>query len=451
MRYVAAFRTYTWDEGARELARRFFAATKGARQVVLADESRGALGIAGYEVLSHTDQTEDLGLPVVPAQGSLWFNVDYGLYILRARLPDFDYYMTSESDLAVNLDLSPIMFKVAHRQIDMVAHEIIPSTSDWHWHKNGLETFEIPWRSLLFFMIASAQAVDTLWTARRQQGLAYRAGSMSSWPFCEPFVPSILKAAGMRFADIAEFAETKHLRFRPRLALHDARANVPGSLAHSVLATPAYLRSVIADYGPYNWFASDGQLQDALEGFEVEEFSGMIESAFLSDLAHAAFQEFRRQMLCRGLSPQPANDLASCKPALSSSTSQWSHYPDVQKDAAGAVAKHFPDEFGFHTALQVSPWWLVDLLGSYLIESISIVNRRSYPCRFRQFVVESSLDSSLWITRFIKLDMCDVSNERDSPFWINITDSFVARFVRIRLLGEGILHLRRVEVFGRLL
>ena len=55
------------------------------------------------EKVSHTEDTRSFGLPNHPKGGSLRYNGDYGDDFLRWALPEFDYYLLSESDLAVNL------------------------------------------------------------------------------------------------------------------------------------------------------------------------------------------------------------------------------------------------------------------------------------------------------------------------------------------------------------
>ena len=168
MRYVAAFRTYTWDDGVAELARRFFGAFPSGRHVVFANESKGKLGIEGYEVISHDDDTSAIGLPDFPPGNAHWYNVDYALYIIRKVLPDYDHYVVSESDLAVNLPLEHIIDDMRSQEIAMIVHEVLPSAEPWHWHANASASFADPWRALCFFMAASANTVDELYKYRLQ-------------------------------------------------------------------------------------------------------------------------------------------------------------------------------------------------------------------------------------------------------------------------------------------
>lgn len=247
MLFVSAFRTYAWNSEIRELAIRFFRSTAGTRQVILADETRGSLHIDGFEVISHTEDTSKYDLIKHPSSKSLWYNVDYGAYILRKELPEYDYYVLSESDLAVNADLTSMLADVAENEIDFVAHGVQRSTPDWYWHENATQTSAEPWRSLLFFMVFSARAIDSLYAERRALGRSFLAGETKTWSFCEPFVPSVLFLAKMRFRALSYYVDTVDLNFRPRLSIDDPKANRPGSLAHSVLGVDAFMRAVIAE------------------------------------------------------------------------------------------------------------------------------------------------------------------------------------------------------------
>lgn len=251
--YVAAFRTYAWDDDIALLARRFFAACPSGRQLVLADETRGPLGITGYEVVSHTSDLSALGLIDEPRGNALWFNVDYGLFALRQACPGYSYYVTSESDLAVNLNLEPAIAAIAARGVDFVAHEIKPAEPDWGWYGTASGLFQNQWRALLFFLICSGRALDALHGVRRIIGTAFTNGQLASWPFCESFVPTVIKLAGLSTAEIGEFAGTTNLKWRPWIPLDAPAANEPGTLAHSVLGRARFCRAIIKEFGVTGW------------------------------------------------------------------------------------------------------------------------------------------------------------------------------------------------------
>jgi hypothetical protein len=142
------------------------------------------------------------------------------------------------------------------------------------------------------------------------------------------------------------------------------------------------------------------------------------------------------------------DDLAVCKPAVSSSVSRWAKYPDPERDACGANSEDLADDYGFHTEHENKPWWKVDLLGDYLVEKIAIVNRTYQKERFRSFRLQSSMDGGAWTTRYTQADTGDISSDPDCPWEVQFAEPFPARYVRIVLTGMGILHLRRVQIYG---
>jgi hypothetical protein len=293
MTYVAAFRTYTWDEGVAELARRFFKACPAARQVVLADETKGSLNIKDYEVISHTEDTSKYGLLIYPPGNSLWYNVDYGLYILRTALPGYDYYLTSESDLAVNTNIDKIAMAAIDQSIDLIAHWVGPAGEGWMWYADAKAIFEKVFCSVLFFVVASARAIDLMFHIRQQMTIQYNAGAIQSWPFCEAFVPSILKLSDMKIAEVSSFVNTDNLRVRPRILLTDSRANQPNSLAHSVLARPTYIRAIIREHPPREWFSADSVMYESLREIPLHEYSGQLYHSFVNHHDYDGLEKFK--------------------------------------------------------------------------------------------------------------------------------------------------------------
>ena len=452
MTYVAAFRTHRWDEDVAILAERFFAAfPASARKVVLADETRAPLDTP-YEKVAHTSRSGDrLGLPAYPESDVLWHSGDYGLYFLLEALPDYDYYVMSEYDVAVNLSLEPMMADVSRRSIDVVLHDLKPSTPDWLWHEGGRAAFEQPWRCLMFFMVASNRAAKAMLRMRQDQAVLFVRGELAAWPNCETFIPSSLKALGMSIEMVDAFADTSVLRFRPRMSFRDPRTSAPGSIAHPVHGTKRFIPLLLRDRPwPGEYFEEGTELQI---GFSHEAFEDYVEPlgrALLGKRDSEGLARLRAEMARRRLAPrQPPGDLALNKPALTSSTSQWSDSRDASLDARGANGDWTLDEHGFHSDEEAEPWWMVDLLEAHVIDRVELVNRPSFPDRFVKFRIESSLDASTWITRYVKIDATAVSCRLEAPWGHAFADPFVARHVRIVLLESRLFHLRRVRVFGR--
>jgi hypothetical protein len=133
---------------------------------------------------------------------------------------------------------------------------------------------------------------------------------------------------------------------------------------------------------------------------------------------------------------------------VSSSISRWSLWQDCRLDASGANGEFLAGDYGFHTDGEWNPWWMVDLLEEHLIESVAVVNRKSYSERFQTFQIEISKDSFTWIAVHRQDEPCEVSCDLAAPYEVQFANPCVGRYLRIVLLGRGPLHLRRVQVFG---
>lgn len=106
--------------------------------------------------------------------------------------------------------------------------------------------------------------------------------------------------------------------------------------------------------------------------------------------------------------------------------------------------------YGFHTAEEIRPWWIVDLLETYKIEAIHIYNRRdglNLVARASQLDVLASADGINWNTLW--------TNPADKPFGLDGAPLVVrpppymdCRFILLRLRGAGYLHLDEVEAYG---
>ncbi len=450
-RYVAAFRAWQWNDDIAVLARRFFDACPGGRHVVLMNEARGPVEAGGYEKVSHDDDFSVLGLPDRPAGRSLWFNGDYAYIFLRISLPGFDHYVISESDVAVNLSLLPMMRHVAEGEVDAVVHRLAPADPAWAWYGLALAQPD-PWSAGLFFCVFSARALDALLAGRQALARRLEDGDTDLWPIVESFAPTTLQAAGMRFAELGDFADVANLSDRPHYSLRDPRANRSGSIVHPVLGTRGFARAVLAEHPPGDYHRPTSTLHAALSAEPLSEIADLLLDTFARDADHVGHAAVVDEMRRQGLEVRRTADLAHCKPAAVSSTGPWSRTTDSRLEAAGANGVIIHAECAFHTDEEADAWWMVDLLEECLVEQVCIVNRVEFADRFRQFAIDSSRDGAAWLTRYVKHDDEPVSSDAERPWSLSFDDPFLARHVRIRRLGEpGFLHLRRVQLFGRLL
>ncbi|RWA58817.1 MAG: FkbM family methyltransferase [Mesorhizobium sp.] len=141
-------------------------------------------------------------------------------------------------------------------------------------------------------------------------------------------------------------------------------------------------------------------------------------------------------------------NLAMNKPALQSSTSEWSSSPLPEEDARGANNGNISGEMGFHTDREQNPWWQVDLGEEFLIRRIVIYNRQHEAQRLRHFSILRSLDGHRWVTFYRKIDGTVFGDSDLRPYVAEIRGDQPARFVRVQLEGWGWLHFNECQVFG---
>jgi hypothetical protein len=448
-RYVAAMRAYKWDDDIAALAARFFANCPDARHVILMNEARGPVSCGAFEKVSHGEDFAGFGLPEWPVGQSLWFNGDYACIFLRQALPDYDFYIVTESDVAVNTSLEPIVRHAAAQAIDGVMHWIQPADPGWYWYAQALAQDD-PWQACLFVGIFSGRAIDLMLRERQALAVRFAAGETGLWPIVESFIPTAMRAAGMTLSEIRDFADTSLLEYRPFKSPRDPAALRPGSLVHPVSGGEDLVRRFLSETPVLDFFQPGTAASNALSHEALAPVAGLLWDALISNGDHRDVPLLHAAMRARGLVFPHRRDLAYGKPSRLSSVSEWSRDLDPELDAAGANGVAMHEECAFHTAAEPDAWWMVDLLDECVIDQVRVVNRGNIPERFRDFVIESSSDGALWRERLTKADDLPVSSDADAPWSADFEDPFPARFVRIRRLGEpDYLHLRRVQLFGR--
>ena len=124
------------------------------------------------------------------------------------------------------------------------------------------------------------------------------------------------------------------------------------------------------------------------------------------------------------------------------------HEVTPESDAAGACDGVKDGTFGFHTNIEGSPWWQVDLGDVYAIERVLVWNRCDGAApRAAHLRLRTSLDGERWRQWYVHDGTVFYGFTDNAPLEI-ACGGRAARFVRIQLPGREYLHLDEVEVFG---
>ena len=121
----------------------------------------------------------------------------------------------------------------------------------------------------------------------------------------------------------------------------------------------------------------------------------------------------------------------------------------TKEDAAGGCDGVKDGKWGFHTDNEDKPWWQVDLGESRTLARVLVYNRtdRGTAGRAANLVLLVSDDGKAWREAYRHSGTEFLGQPDKKPLTIPL-DGAKARFVRIRLPGQGFLHLDEVEVYS---
>jgi hypothetical protein len=144
-------------------------------------------------------------------------------------------------------------------------------------------------------------------------------------------------------------------------------------------------------------------------------------------------------------------NLSLNKSATQSSISPWSRSATIEADASGAINGIINGQYKFHTNIEDSPWWMIDLEQICGIAEVKIYNRFDDPDllnRASRLKIEIGIAFDQFVEFFRKESNAIFGGVDGNPLvWIP-SIPVPGRFVRITLLDRNYLHLDQVEIYG---
>lgn len=119
----------------------------------------------------------------------------------------------------------------------------------------------------------------------------------------------------------------------------------------------------------------------------------------------------------------------------------------TRDDARGAVDGVKDGKWGFHTNLDVNPWWQVDLGAPIRLDRVEVYNRCDAASRNDHLLLSVSLDGREWKQIYAHGGPTFYGATDGKPLVVRLP-GVEARFVRVHLEGSAYLHLDEVEVYG---
>ena len=456
--------------------------------VFAVDERNAIISTEGFPKVSLSEETfSKLGLPL-RGQNEMWKCGDYVLYAVLDQFPHLERIWLIENDAHVNRTDPLAFFQILDQrsQHDFVATYVEAASPDWFWHKTMSGRHGDVYKCFYPVVRASARAVRHLLDQRRSsEALASSKDPDYVIPNDEAFTTTELMAGRFSVADLNEMGDyyTPHTFNYHSLFHPNDLEPEDGRLYHPVRSGRRYLQRVLLRPPEHRdeilRVLEKMTVDDLLEG--EDDLTGLFrqEVANLGDnpervlgrasllwqvlvrFPHASI--FRavarvlgeaRMPFCLKLLKQHAEfmgveievleNLALGKPAWQSSTCEWSLQADCRKDAEGANNGDRDAPNGFHTGLELGPWWTVDLLDTVGIRLVRIFNRSGFEDRMRSFQILASIDGSTWRQAYQHPEELDIAGVVE----VDLPDVQSARYLRVRLPRRSHLHFSEIEVYA---
>ncbi len=137
------------------------------------------------------------------------------------------------------------------------------------------------------------------------------------------------------------------------------------------------------------------------------------------------------------------------KKATQSSLSQWSRFPEIERDASGALDGHIDSLYNFHTDIEDEPWWKVDLQDVFRISEIRIFNRMDFPERATSLTIEVGIQADQLHEVYRRESEMPFGGIDGNPLAVVPNTPVDGRYVRIKLLNRNFLHFDQVEIYHK--
>ncbi len=246
-RYAVIFRIHFWDEFAARQLERLRARVSQGDVFVLVDETGGKVAGIGHDrVVGMTeDDAAAAGLPRRGEQNLMWFNGDYPLYLFLQRFPDYDFYVQLEYDVVLNTDLDDLVARAAADGTDFIGLTKGEPVEVWAWRHTCTDAYAGPdiRYQLICLCLLSRRALEHL--SARRVALSAELGDDRAWPFCEGFIATEIRLAGLKGAELSDYLDTSSYDTWPPYVESDLPGLSRAPVVHPVLDKPRYVASLL--------------------------------------------------------------------------------------------------------------------------------------------------------------------------------------------------------------
>lgn len=241
------FRTHFWDAFVARQFDRLCRQVRHADIFVLVDETGGRVeGITHDRVVRLTEaDVLATGLARRGEQNILWFNGDYPLYYFYSQHPEYEYYFQLEYDVVLNTDVDRLIARMAADQADFAGLTKGDPVEKWHWRNTCADSYQIEdirWM-LICCCLFSRRAIARLYERRLEMSRTIRDDQ--AWPFCEAFIATEIKLAGLKAVELSDYIDTSAYDHWPPYVESDLPIMSRVDVIHPLLNQSRYTDSLL--------------------------------------------------------------------------------------------------------------------------------------------------------------------------------------------------------------
>ena len=271
VQFATIFKSHFWDSDVADRFERLKHLGIPGDTWLVFDETHGPAPGAGdhnQAFATSERQLAEIGLHVYPAGLANWYNNDYQAIAFWEKIGSgrYDYLVVAEHDVVVQAPLPPLVQWCFDNQVDLLAAPVRQPMATWSWRHtcDHLWPMESLQAFLLCFSVFSARALQRIGEVRRVHRDRLVRGELKSWPFCEGFVPMVLRDAGLRIASLDALGDMSAYDWWPPIHSSEVPRFANQLVLHPVLSGRRYVQSTLRYWDAVDWFDSDSLLRSRL-------------------------------------------------------------------------------------------------------------------------------------------------------------------------------------------
>ncbi len=455
--YAILFKCHFWDAFTQRQLERLQQRTTSGDIFVVVDETLAPVGdidLPDDRILriSRT-AAEAIGLDHTGLTPVFWYSNDFPLHIFTRRHPHYDYFLMIEFDVVTTVDLDILMVWLRDAEVDFVGQPIRTKLAQWPWLSSCAGWYEteqvLHW--LCCLAIFSNRAAHYLYQRRTLAALRVRQGEAERVPMCEAVIPTELRLGGFRLVPLDKLGSTKCYDTTPPRPEEMLPALAHEAFVHPVLDRARFVVNLLRDtpnpldllnaHHPHHGLLGAEGNADVLPHLHHRLYVAGDDEGCRGMIARMRERADPAYLRLHGLD---GGNLALGKPAMQSSTSEWSLRPD---EANGAVMGPVTGQFTFHTALEDRPWWMVDLQAPQPVGRVRIFNRVDIlTVRANGLELYVSADGRHWGLAGRHEGTAPFGGADGHPLEFDVDRT--VRFVRVEVPRKTNLHLDQVQVLA---